>query len=242
MTQPSLGSLAGKTFLVVGAAGQVAGFINAALLAAGANLVLAARGKEAAQAAVALTPVPGVSVTPVEGDVSTIAGARAMVEATLQATGSLHGVISTVGGFSSGPAADLTPEEFERLWRMNTLTMVNVTLAALPALLAEPGRFLGFISAGQAWRGEGARAAAYTSSKAAAGAFLRSVAAEHPALRGGIVYPLGAIDTPANHKAMPNADVTTWIDPREIGEAFVFMASRGRGGTVQEVVLHAPGG
>ncbi|HEX2863811.1 MAG TPA: hypothetical protein VHN99_04535, partial [Deinococcales bacterium] len=92
------------------------------------------------------------------------------------------------------------------------------------------------------WRGEGPNSAAYTAAKAAAGAFLRSAAAENPSLRAGIVYPLGAIDTPSNRQSMPKADPDGWIDPRAVAEALVFLASRGPRGLVQEVLLRAQAG
>ena len=47
---------------------------------------------------------------------------------------------------------------------------------------------------------------------------MRTLEAEAKGTQVGvcIVYPMGAIDTPANRKDMPNADPRTWIDPAEI--------------------------
>jgi hypothetical protein len=56
----------------------------------------------------------------------------------------------------------------------------------------------------------------------------------------GVVYPMGTVDTPANRKDMPNADPNTWIDPVEIGAAFVHMATRSARGRVLEMQVFPP--
>jgi len=68
---------------------------------------------------------------------------------------------------------------------------------------------------------------AYTASKAAIAALTQALAAE---LSGeqilvNAVAP-SAIDTPANRKAMPNADFSKWVKPKEIARQMMFLATR----------------
>lgn len=236
--------LNGRVYLVTGAGGQIAGSINRALLAAGASLALADRPDNARRAREQL----GAGLE-VGADLATPDGARQAVAATVAGLGRLDGVVHTVGSFRAGQVRDLATTgndlaDYDLMLDANLRALVNVTVAALPQLECSDAGFLGAISAGQAWRGSGPGAALYTASKAALAAFLRSLDGElaGSALKVGIVFPMGAVDTPANRLDMPDADPAGWIDPDEIAAAFVHMATRSRRGRVLEVPVHPPRG
>jgi NADP-dependent 3-hydroxy acid dehydrogenase YdfG len=220
--------LTDQIFIVTGAAGQIAMSINTALLEAGAKLLLVDR--KVAQTDVGET---------IAADLNTIEGARAMIGVALNRFGRIDGVIHTVGAFKSERALEFTPETYAAMFDTNVKTLVHVSSAALPELV-KTGGFLGGIAAGQVARGSGAGAALYTAAKGAVALYLKSVAAEVKGIRAGVVYPMGTVDTPGNRQSMPNANVATWIDPREIAQTFVFMASRGNNGRVLEVQVHPP--
>jgi NADP-dependent 3-hydroxy acid dehydrogenase YdfG len=220
--------LTDQVFIVTGAAGQIAGSINAALSEGGARLLLVDRH-------VVQTPAGETVVA----DLDSFTGAQAMVSLALERFGRINGVIHTVGGFQAEKALEFKPETFEAMFGTNVRTLVNVSSAALPELV-KTGGFLGGISAGQAARGSGAGAALYTAAKGAVALYLKSVAAEVKGIRAGVVYPMGTVDTPSNRKSMPQSDSKTWIDPAEIAQAFVFMASRGMNGRVTEIQVHPP--
>jgi NAD(P)-dependent dehydrogenase (short-subunit alcohol dehydrogenase family) len=144
---------------------------------------------------------------------------------------SLWASIHLVGGFAMAKLADTSLADFEKQWRMNTVTcflacreavkamrrsgsnsggggrIVNV--AARPAITPAPGMI------------------SYVASKAGVAALTQSLAPE--LLAEGIlinaVLP-STIDTPANRKSMPNADHAKWPKPAEIAETIAFLASK----------------
>jgi NADP-dependent 3-hydroxy acid dehydrogenase YdfG len=215
-------------FIVTGAGGQIAAHINAALLEAGAKLVLVDRH--------ARSILAGETIA---ADLGSLEGARAMVGVALERFGRIDGVIHTVGGFKAERALEFQPETYEAMFDTNLRTLVNVAVATLPELV-KSGGFLGGISAGQAARGSGAGAALYAAAKSAVAVYLKSIAAEVKGIRAGVLYPMGTVDTPGNRSSMPHADPSNWIDPRELARAFVFMASREQNGRVLEVQVHPP--
>jgi NAD(P)-dependent dehydrogenase (short-subunit alcohol dehydrogenase family) len=135
--------------------------------------------------------------------------------------------IHTVGGFAMSKIADTSFAELEKQWRINTATcflccreavrairkagvaggrIVNV--AARPAVQPAPGMV------------------AYAASKAAVASITQSLAAEVVAenILVNAVLP-SMMDTPANRKAMPDADFTTWPKVGEVAEAILALIS-----------------
>jgi NAD(P)-dependent dehydrogenase (short-subunit alcohol dehydrogenase family) len=72
----------------------------------------------------------------------------------------------------------------------------------------------------------GAYVGAYSASKAAMVSLIRTVAEENKdvGITANVILP-GTIDTPANRKAMPDADFTKWIQPAKIAALVIFLAS-----------------
>ncbi len=223
-----------KVFIVTGAGGAIAEAINTKLLEAGVKLVLVDRHDNADRARAHLGAGQAV-----KADLASLQGAQDAVTATLAVFGRIDGVIHTVGGFAMQSILEFEPSLYDRMLDTNLRTLVNLSAAVMPELQKTQG-FLGGISAGQAARGAGANAALYTAAKGAVALFLKSLAFETKTVSIGVIYPMGAVDTPSNRKDMPNSDPRTWIDPLEIAEAFVFMASRSARGRVLELQIHPP--
>jgi NAD(P)-dependent dehydrogenase (short-subunit alcohol dehydrogenase family) len=227
-------SLTGKTFIITGAGGAIASAINSAFHQAGANLALADRPANAERAREQLNA--GLAVP---ADLSSLAGAQAMLKATLEHYGRVDGLIHTVGGFATGKVVDSSLEQYDQMFDLNVRTLVHAVTVCLPAIL-ETGGFIGGISAAQVARGAGGGVALYAAAKAAVALYLKSLEVEvrEAGCNVGVVYPMGTVDTPANRRDMPNTDPNTWIDPNEIGAAFVHMATRSsRGRTVEMQVF-----
>ena len=218
--------LTDKVFIVTGAAGAIAGSINAAFHAAGAKLALVDRH-------VVETPFGET----IQADLDSIIGALEMVRIVLERCGRIDGLIHTVGAFQPSKMLEYDPQTFDAMLNVNLRTLVNTSSAVLPELVKTSG-FLGGIASGQAARGSGAGAALYAAAKAGVAVYLKSVTAEVGSVRSSVVYPMGTVDTPANRRAMPEADPATWIDPLEIAQTFVFMASRGKRGRVLEIEVY----
>jgi NAD(P)-dependent dehydrogenase (short-subunit alcohol dehydrogenase family) len=173
-------------------------------------------------------------------DLTSFEAVEALVGDVVATHGRLDAVIHLVGGFVWGPAHDASAADYGRMMDLNVRTLVAVTQAALPVFRAQGTGWLAGVAAGQAWRGGAADVALYAASKAAVAAYLRSVDAEQAGTDIGvcILFPMGVIDTPANRSAMPEADTNTWIDPRGLGEALVFAATRDRRARCLELPVH----
>jgi NADP-dependent 3-hydroxy acid dehydrogenase YdfG len=225
-------SLEGKVFIITGAGGAISSAINAAFHAAGAKLALADRPGNAERARDQLGAGFAVGV-----DLTSLEGAQAMVTATLEHYGRIDGLIHTIGGFTIGKILEFKSADFTHMFDVNVKTLVYAVAAVLPEVLKQQDGFIGGISAAQVARGAGPGAASYTAAKGAVALFLKSLDAElkGSSAKAGVIYPMGAVDTPANHRDMPNADPNTWIDPAEIAAAFVYMASRSNRGRVLEM-------
>jgi NADP-dependent 3-hydroxy acid dehydrogenase YdfG len=225
-------TLAGKVFIITGAGGAISSAINKAFHAAGVKLALADRPGNAERARDQLGAGLAVAV-----DLSSLEGAQEMVAKTLAHYGRIDGLIHTVGGFGTGKIIEFKPEDFTRMFDVNVKTLAFAVAAVLPEVLKQENGFIGGISAAQVARGAGAGAALYTAAKGAVALYLKSLDAElkGSSAKAGVLYPMGAVDTPANRRDMPDADPNTWIDPAEIAAAFVFMASRSSRGRVLEM-------
>ena len=71
-----------------------------------------------------------------------------------------------------------------------------------------------------------ANVAVYSASKAALVALVRAIASENAefGISANIVMP-GTMDTPANRKAMPDADFAKWVHPSQVARLVVALAS-----------------
>ncbi|MCF7850199.1 MAG: SDR family NAD(P)-dependent oxidoreductase [Candidatus Marinimicrobia bacterium] len=129
--------------------------------------------------------------------------------------------INTVGGFHMGQRVeDSEPDTWDQQWQVNFKTTLNTAQVILPHFREQgQGRLINFGSAAAL---DGlATAGPYIVSKAAVHALTRTIAAE---LEGDItcnaILPT-TIDTPANRKAMPDADFSQWVTPLEIAAKIV---------------------
>jgi len=72
----------------------------------------------------------------------------------------------------------------------------------------------------------GAGVGAYSASKAAMVSLIRTVAQENKdaGITANVILP-GTMDTPANRKAMPNADISKWIQPANVASLITWLLS-----------------
>ena len=113
---------------------------------------------------------------------------------------------------------------WERLYRVNTLTALNASRAAIPHLIASgSGRIINIGALGALKAGSGM--GPYAASKSGVHRLTEALANE---LKGNVtvnaVLP-STIDTPANRRDMPKADFSTWVTPQELANVILFLAS-----------------
>ncbi len=140
----------------------------------------------------------------------------------------LRAVVNLVGGFAEGERVHATPvAEFEAQLRLNLRPTYLVCQAALPHLLAGGGGAIVCVSSRAALR-PFAGAAGYIVGKAAVLAFVDALAAEYRKddIRVNAILP-SVIDTPANRRAMPDADHGRWVRPQQIAAVIRFLCEDG---------------
>lgn len=125
--------LAGKVVLVTGSSKGIGRSIAAAFAREGCNVVL--NGRHAAELEAAAAEMRGASgaVHAVVADVTEAEGAKRVVEETVRRFGTIHVLVNNAGGVGRFAAfAELTDDEWLDVFKLNVLSAVRATRAALP--------------------------------------------------------------------------------------------------------------
>ena len=157
-------------------------------------------------------------------DLSDEAAVARLYAAVPQLWASIH----LAGGFAMSPVAETTRSDLMRQVDMNFGTAFLCCAAAVRAMSHNSGggRIVNVATRpALEWR-MGTGAAAYAASKAAVAA-LTVALAEEVAKRDILVNAIAPsiMDTPANRKAMPKADPTTWVKVEDVAAVIMFLAS-----------------
>lgn len=158
----------------------------------------------------------------VEADVAEEAGASAVVGAC----GGADVLVNGVGGFGGGaPVHETGLELWDRMYRINLRSAVAMSRAAAPAMLARGGGVILSVASRAAFE-HPPGIAAYSAAKA--GVAVLTATLQKELGPGGVrvcaVVP-STIDTPANRRAMPDADPGAWTPPAAIARVLVWLAS-----------------
>ena len=131
-------------------------------------------------------------------DLTDAAQAGKAINAAASHFGRLDALINIAGGFAFETVADGDSKTWQRMYALNVATALNASRAAIPHLVA---------------------------SKAGVHRLTEALATE---LKGQVtvnaVLP-SIIDTAANRASMPKADFTKWVQPKELAEVILFLAS-----------------
>ena len=208
----------GKVVLVTGANGGLGTYVTQAFLDAGATVIGTSRKIQQSDFS-----NPGFSAIPAE--ISTREGAKVLVDQIAARFGRLDVLAHTVGGFAGGQSlADTDDATFQRMFDLNLNSIFHMLRAAVPALRQTgDGRIVAIGSRAALEPGPGM--GAYSASKAAMGSLIRTVALENKdvGLRANVILP-GTMDTPANRKAIPNADFSKWVRPAAVASLITWLA------------------
>ena len=209
----------GKIVLVTGANGGLGTAVTQAFLDIGAKVVGSARYiQQAVFASVNFIAIPA--------DISTGTGAKALIDQVVQKFGRLDVLAHTVGGFAGGqPLTETDDATFQRMFELNLNATFYLLRSAIPVMRTSgQGRIIAIGS--RAAKEPGAGVGAYSASKAAMVSLIRTVAIENRdvGITANVILP-GTVDTPANRKAMPKADFSTWVHPENIASLMVWLAS-----------------
>jgi NAD(P)-dependent dehydrogenase (short-subunit alcohol dehydrogenase family) len=213
-----------RTTIVTGGTGALGSRVVRAFLAAGDRLVVPWIVDRERDAVATAEPdaVGSGQLTLLQADVTQESGAASVVAAA----GEPAVLINGVGGFAGGAPLHKTDlETWERMWTMNVRSVVAMSRAALPSMLARKrGVILNVASRAAIDRPAGL--AAYSASKAAVLVLTETLQREvaNDGLRVNAIVPT-TIDTPANRAAMPKADFSQWTPPDRIALVLLWLAS-----------------
>jgi NADP-dependent 3-hydroxy acid dehydrogenase YdfG len=225
-------------YIITGGAGAIAGHIARTFREAGARLALV--DLDQAKMGERATELDALALA---ADLTRREDVDEVVQRAASELGAIDGLIHTTGGFAMAPAAESSRELYDHMLDLNLRTLFHTCRAVLPHFLERGSGFLAAFSAAPGWhRAGGAGMSVYAAAKAAVSAYLRAVDDElgSKGVRTAVVYPMGAVDTPANRRNMPDVDPSAWINPDEIADALLFAASRGHRGRVKEIAIFPP--
>lgn len=137
--------------------------------------------------------------------------------------GRIDALLNIAGGFTFRTLADGDCAGWDLMYAINLKTAVNASRAALPHLIETGGAIVNVGAAGALKAGAGM--GAYAAAKSGVHKLTESLADELKGkVRVNAVLP-SIIDTPQNRKDMPSADHASWVQPEELADVMLFLAS-----------------
>jgi len=214
----------GNVVLVAGGTGGLGQAVSTAFLNDGADVIVTFRNE---QEFVGLKRAVGERSSRLSGqkiDVTDEAAVQEFMDQIVSEHGRLDALVNTVGGYVGGIKLwDVDRRLFDQMLNLNLRSGYVLARAAVKLMLkVGSGAIVNVAS--KAAMDHAAEASAYAASKAAAVALMDSLAAElkGSGVRVNSILP-SIIDTPANRKAMPQADYSKWPKPEEIARVILFL-------------------
>jgi NAD(P)-dependent dehydrogenase (short-subunit alcohol dehydrogenase family) len=205
-----------RTLVVTGGHGILGKAVVEAALARGLNVALIdhATGEAAPDGALEIAGV----------DLTDPGATQAAIAQVVERFGGIDALLNIAGGFVWQTADDAKPA-WDKMFALNLTTALNASRAALPHLkTSTEGRIVnvGANGALKAAAGMGA----YGASKSAVHRLTEALAEELKSTSVTVNAVLPSIlDTPQNRKDMPEADPAKWVQPSDLAEVMLFLAS-----------------
>ncbi|MFH1870812.1 MAG: SDR family oxidoreductase [Pseudomonadota bacterium] len=262
--------LKGKSVVVTGGGSNIGQAIVLGFAEEGANITIGDIDEVQARKVADLALKKGASgVQVVKADVTDLDQVRAMFDAAATKFGAIDNLVNNVGWDQLIWFAQTSPEFWEKVIKINYLSVLNCTRVALDYMIPRRSGSIVSVSSDASRQGE-PREAVYAGTKAAVNAFIKTIAREHgrDGIRCNVVCPgvtvpevqteVGATSMWANKdgaftpdtmftpeqlekvaRALPLRKVGR---PRDIANAVVFLSSSSRAGHVTGQILSASGG
>ena len=210
--------LEGKVTLVTGAKGGLGSFVTEAFLAAGAKVVGVSRSIQASDFA-------HPEFTAMAAELSSGEAAN-LAEEVVARFGRIDALVHVMGGFAGGKSvAETDDATFEKMLDLNFRAAFFIARAVLPHMRQQGGGRILAVASRQAVE-PAAMVGAYSASKAALASLVRTIALENKdrCISANTVLP-GTMDTPGNRAGDPKADGSQWVQPSQVADLLVHLAS-----------------
>jgi NAD(P)-dependent dehydrogenase (short-subunit alcohol dehydrogenase family) len=206
-----------KIAIITGANGGLGTHVTKAVLAAGAKVVGVAPN-------IKQSDFTHPNFTALPGRISGLDAATKLVETVVARFGRVDILIHLVGAFAGGQTvAKMDDSTWQRMFDANLNSAFYILRAVIPEMRkAGGGRIVAIGS--RAAEEAGAGVGAYSASKAALVSLIKTVALENndAGITANVILP-GTMDTPANRKDMPGADVSKWVQPASVASLIVWL-------------------
>jgi len=207
-----------KTSLVTGANGGLGTHVTNALLDAGYAVVgLSPRIQQSDFDHPNFIAVPAA--------LNSLDTAKKAVDSVVARCGKIDVLAHLVGGFTMGQTVAATDDAtWQRMFDANLNSAFHILRAVIPEMRKAGGGRIIAIGSRQAEE-PAPTIGAYSASKAALVSLMKTVALENKdaGITANVILP-GTIDTPANRKDMPGANVSQWVQPASIASLIVWLA------------------
>jgi NAD(P)-dependent dehydrogenase (short-subunit alcohol dehydrogenase family) len=230
--------MAGKVGLVTGAGSGIGRATAVRLAAAGAGVAITDIDADGLRVTAADVQAAGGDVATAVGDIVDPATADALVRAAVERFGRVDALINNVGILIMKSLLETTPDDFDRLMRVNCLSHLIAIQRVVPEMRRTgAGSIVNVASIGALVALP--QVSAYCASKSAVLGLTRSAAYEFaPEIRVNAVCP-GGVDTPMAQRHLASFEdkakaislltgrqlLHRYADPDEIARVCVFLAS-----------------
>jgi NAD(P)-dependent dehydrogenase (short-subunit alcohol dehydrogenase family) len=210
--------LTGKIALVTGANGGLGIHVTKSLLDAGFTVVgLSPRIRQ--------SDFDSPDFIALSATLDSLDAAKKAVASVIARHAKIDVLAHLVGGFTGGqPVAAMDDATWQSMFEANVNAAFHILRAVIPEMRKAGGGRI--IAIGSRMAEEPvATIGAYSASKAALVSLIKTVALENKdaGITANVILP-GTIDTPANRKAIPGADVSAWVQPASIASLIVWLA------------------
>ena len=218
--------MAGEVALITGGTGALGRAVTAAFVEAGAAVavpyVVDREVPECKESLGARAETPLF----LKANITVEAEVRDVVQAVIQHFGRIEILLTLVGGYVGDlPVVELPEATWDQMMNLNLKSAFLCCKHVVPVMQRGSGGRIVTVSSRAAIK-VFPGISAYAAAKAGLIAFTETLASE--VLKDNItvnaILP-SVIDTPANRKAMPGADYSTWVKPEEIARVLLFLTS-----------------
>lgn len=225
----------GKVAVVTGGSRGIGRGIALALAAAGAHVVVTARGQEGLDETVAQVQAAGGSAEASSFDIQDIEAGKAVIDGVAAKHGHLDILVNCAGTNARSAATEIKIEDFDRIWSVNVRALLFLSQAAGRHMVAQGSGKVINIASATTFIGL-SKVGSYAASKGAVGQLTKTLASEW-AVHGVQVNAVapGFVRTELNKTLWENKPVYDWVvgntpagrlgKVEEVADAVVFLAS-----------------
>jgi NAD(P)-dependent dehydrogenase (short-subunit alcohol dehydrogenase family) len=216
----------GKFALVAGGTGGLGKAVTLAFLKAGAKVAVTYLKEDELALLRNDGSDYGGSLTAYSVNVTDDASVRSAVDTLVANYGRIDVLVNTVGAYAGGLKLwETDPRVVSQMLDLNLRSGYLLARKVVPIMLKQKSGAIVNVAA-KAALDHAAGASAYAASKAAAVAMMDCLAEDlkGTGVRVNSVLP-SIIDTPANRRAMPDANFAKWPKPEEVAQVILFLCS-----------------